>query len=239
LTYYGGVKGFLKRILRIVWKIIKWFFILSIASVILFRFVPPPFTPLMVIRTVQQMFDSEKKVRLSKQWVSLEEMSSAMPLAVMAAEDQKFEDHFGFDFEAIKKAEKYNERHHGKRMKGASTISQQTAKNVFLFPARSWLRKGFEVYFTFLIEVFWSKHRIMEVYLNEIEMGEGIYGAEAASQEYFNKPAKSLTIKQSSLIAAVLPNPRKWSPAKPTPYIERKSQRIIGFMSRLQADSFD
>lgn len=208
-------------------------------SVILFRFIPPPFTPLMVIRTTQQLFDSEKKVRLKKQWVSLEDMSSAMPLAVMAAEDQKFEEHFGFDFKAIEKAQKYNERHRGKRMKGASTISQQTAKNVFLFPARSWLRKGFEVYFTFLIEVFWSKHRIMEVYLNEIEMGDGIYGAEAAAQEYFNKPAKDLTIKQSALIAAVLPNPRKWSPAKPTAYIERKSQRIIGFMSRLQSDSFD
>jgi monofunctional glycosyltransferase len=233
------LKAFLKRIGKLLWKILKWFFILSIGSVILFRFIPPPFTPLMAIRTVQQLFDSEKKVRLSKKWVSLEEMSSALPLAVMAAEDQKFEEHFGFDFQAIEKAQKFNERHHGKRKKGASTISQQTAKNVFLFPARSWLRKGFEVYFTFLIEIFWSKHRIMEIYLNEIEMGEGIYGAEAAAQEYFNKPAKKLTIKQSALLAAVLPNPRKWSPAKPPVFIERKSQRIIGFMSKLQSDSFD
>jgi monofunctional biosynthetic peptidoglycan transglycosylase len=233
------VKGFFKKILWLVWKIIKWFLILSIASVVLFRFVPPPFTPLMVIRTVQQVFDSEKKVRLSKQWVSLEKMSSALPLAVMAAEDQKFEEHFGFDFEAIRKAEKFNERHHGKRVKGASTISQQTAKNVFLFPARSWLRKGFEVYFTFLIEVFWNKRRIMEVYLNEIEMGDGIYGAEAAAQEYFNKPAEKLTIRQSALIAAILPNPRKWSASRPTPFIERKSQRIITFMSRLETDRFD
>jgi monofunctional biosynthetic peptidoglycan transglycosylase len=233
------VKGFFKKILWLVWKIIKWFLILSIASVVLFRFVPPPFTPLMVIRTVQQVFDSEKKVRLSKQWVSLEKMSSALPLAVMAAEDQKFEEHFGFDFEAIRKAEKFNERHHGKRVKGASTISQQTAKNVFLFPARSWLRKGFEVYFTFLIEVFWNKRRIMEVYLNEIEMGDGIYGAEAAAQEYFNKPAEKLTIRQSALIAAILPNPRKWSASMPTPFIERKSQRIITFMSRLETDRFD
>jgi monofunctional glycosyltransferase len=193
----------------------------------------------MIIRCGQQLFDKDKSVRLKKHWTPLEEMSSALPLAVMAAEDQKFEDHFGFDFEAIKKAGKYNERHHGKRMKGASTISQQTAKNVFLFPARSWLRKGFEVYFTFLIEVFWSKNRIMEMYLNVIEMGEGIYGAEAAAQYYFNKPAKKLSIKQSALIAAVLPNPRKWSPAKPTPYIDRKSQRIIIFMSRLQSDNFE
>jgi len=169
----------------------------------------------------------------------MDDMSPALPLAVMAAEDQKFEEHFGFDFDAIKKAEKYNERHHGKRVKGASTISQQTAKNVFLFPARSWLRKGFEVYFTFLIEIFWSKHRILEMYLNEIEMGEGIYGAEAAAQEYFHKPAKNLSIKQSALLAAVLPNPRKWSPAKPTSYIEAKSQRIIRFMSQLQVDMLD
>jgi monofunctional glycosyltransferase len=233
------LKPLLKNSLRFLLKLIKWFFILSIGSVILFRFVPPPFTPLMVIRCTQQLFDKDKKVRLSKDWVSLDEMSPAIPLAVMAAEDQKFEEHFGFDFDAIKKAGKYNDRHNGKRKKGASTISQQTAKNVFLFPARSWLRKGFEVYFTFLIEIFWSKYRIMEMYLNEIEMGEGIYGAEAAAQEYFHKPAKKLSIKQSALLAAVLPNPRKWSPAKPTAYIERKSQRIIRFMSRLNSDMLD
>jgi monofunctional glycosyltransferase len=228
-----------KRILRIALKVVKWFLILSIGGVILFRFIPPPFTPLMIIRCWQQLFDKNKDVRLKKQWLSLEEMSPALPLAVMAAEDQKFDDHFGFDFDAIKKAGRYNARHNGKRVKGASTITQQTAKNVFLFPARSWVRKGFEVYFTFLIEVFWSKHRIMEVYLNEIEMGEGIYGAEAAAQEYFHKPAKKLSIKQSALLAAVLPNPRKWSPARPTAYIERKSQRIIVFMSRLKSETFD
>jgi monofunctional biosynthetic peptidoglycan transglycosylase len=208
----------------------KWFFILSIVTVIIYRFVPPPFTPLMIIRCTQQLFDKDKHVRLSKDWVSLDEMSPALPLAVMAAEDQRFEEHFGFDFEAIKKAEQYNKLHHGKRVKGASTISQQTAKNVFLIPSRSWVRKGFEVYFTFLIELFWNKHRILEVYLNEIEMGEGIYGAEAAAQEYFHKPAKSLSIRQSALIASVLPNPRKWSPAKPSAFIERKSQRIILYM---------
>jgi monofunctional biosynthetic peptidoglycan transglycosylase len=233
------LKTFFKASLRIFWKILKWFLILSIASVVLFRFIPPPFTPLMLIRCTQQLFDNDKKVRLSKDWVSLSNMSPALPLAVMAAEDQKFEDHFGFDFEAIKKAEKFNERHHGKRVKGASTISQQTAKNLFLFPTRSWIRKGFEVYFTFLIEVIWNKRRIMEMYLNEIEMGEGIYGAEAAAQEYFHKPAKKLSIRESALLASVLPNPRKWSPAKPTPYIEHKSQRIITFMGRLDSGIFD
>ncbi len=161
-----------------------------------------------------------------------------MPLAVMAAEDQNFEEHFGFDFKAIKKAGEYNQHHKGKRLKGASTISQQTAKNVFLFPARSWVRKGFEVYFTFLIEVFWSKKRIMEVYLNVIETGEGIYGAEAAAKDYFKKPASRLSIREASLIAAVLPNPRFWNPSKPTPYIQRKSQRIMHFMSQLEAKDF-
>ena len=192
----------------------------------------------MLIRCEQQLFDPDKKVRLTKDWTSLEEMSSAMPLAVIAAEDQNFEEHFGFDFKAIKKAGEYNSRHKGKRVKGASTISQQTAKNVFLVPSRSWIRKGFEVYFTFLIEVFWSKKRIMEVYLNVIETGEGIYGTEAAAQEYFHKPAKKLSLREASLIAAVLPNPRKWSPAKPTPYIQKKSGRIMYFMSRLDAKDF-
>ena len=156
-----------------------------------------------------------------------------MSLAAMAAEDQKFEDHFGFDMEAIKKAEEYNAKHKGKKVHGASTISQQTAKNVFLFPSRSWIRKGFEVYFTFLIEIFWSKERIMEVYLNVIETGDGIYGAEAAAQEYFQKPAKKLSVREAALIAAILPNPRKWSPVHPSPFVQRKSQRIIQFMSDL------
>lgn len=224
--------------LKFLLRILKWFFILSIVSVVLFRFVPVPVTPLMIIRCTEQIFSKDKKVKLKKDWTSIDEISSAMPLAVIASEDQNFEEHFGFDFKAIKKATAYNERHKGKKLKGASTISQQTAKNVFLFPARSWLRKGFEVYFTFLIEVIWSKKRILEVYLNVIEMGEGIYGAEAASQEYFHKPAKNLSNREASLIAAVLPNPRKWSPAKPTPYIQRKSGRIMFFMSRLDAKDF-
>ena len=211
--------------------------VLSIASVILFRFVPIPFTPLMLIRCVEQKSDG-KDMKLRKDWTSIDEMSAAMPLAVIASEDQNFEEHFGFDMDAIRKAQAYNDRHKGKRMKGASTISQQTAKNVFLWPSRSWIRKGFEVYFTFLIELFWSKQRIMEVYLNVIEMGNGVYGTEAAAQEYFHKPAKKLSMREAALIAAVLPNPRKWSPAKPSAYIQRKSSRIIHFMSRLKLEDF-
>ena len=218
-----------QRIKRILIRMLLWFFGLSIGSVLLFRFVPVPFTPLMLIRVAEQVF-SDDKVRLMKDWTSLEKMGAQMPRAVIASEDQKFEEHLGFDFEAIKKANRYNERHKGKKVKGASTISQQTAKNVFLWPARSWVRKGFEVYFTFLIEVCWSKERIMEVYLNVIETGNGIYGAPAAASYYFHKPAAALSMKEAALIAAVLPNPRKWSPSRPTPYIQRKASRITRFM---------
>ncbi|TAH42059.1 MAG: monofunctional biosynthetic peptidoglycan transglycosylase [Bacteroidetes bacterium] len=228
----------IKRIKNILIKIFLWFVGLSVLSVILFRFVPVPVTPLMIIRCGEQIFEG-KELRLKKDWVSLNEMSAALPLAVIAAEDQNFEEHFGFDMEAIAKARKYNEKHPGKRLKGASTISQQTAKNVFLWPSRSWVRKGFEVYFTFLIELFWSKERIMEVYLNVIEMGDGIYGAEAASQKFFKKKASKLSMHESALIAAVLPNPRKWSPARPSLYIQKKSLRIVKNIGRMNFKSFN
>ena len=227
----------LKRIFRILFKACLWFIAISIVSVLFFRFVPIPITPLMLIRCVEQKWDG-KEMKLKKDWVPLEKISSAMPLAVIAAEDQKFEEHFGFDLEAIKKAEKYNKRHQGKKTKGASTISQQTAKNVFLWPNRSWVRKGFEVYFTFLIEIFWSKQRIMEVYLNVIEMGNGVYGVEAAAQEYFHKPASKLSVREAALIAAILPSPLKWSPVKPNARVQKKASRIMHFISRLKLDDF-
>ena len=227
----------LKKILRILFKTALWFFAISILSVIIFRFVPIPVTPLMLIRCVEQKWDG-KEMKLKKDWVSLDKISSAMPLAVIAAEDQKFEEHFGFDLEAIRKAENYNKKHQGKRMKGASTISQQMAKNVFLWQGRNWIRKGFEVYFTFLIEIFWSKQRIMEVYLNVIEMGNGIYGVEAAAQEYFHKPASKLSVREASLIAAILPSPLKWSPVKPNARVQKKAGRIMHFISRLKLEDF-
>ncbi|MFN8165841.1 MAG: monofunctional biosynthetic peptidoglycan transglycosylase [Bacteroidia bacterium] len=224
-----------------IWKVFKriviWFFILSVFSVILFRFVPVPLTPLMLIRCVEQKFDG-RPMQMQKDWVPLEQISPAMPLAAIAAEDQNFEDHFGFDLKAIQKAEKYNEKHKGKRLKGASTISQQTSKNVFLWPSRSYIRKGFEVYFTFLIEVFWSKKRIMEVYLNVIEMGDGIYGIEAASQSYFHKPAAKLSVREAAMIAAIFPNPRKLNPVYPDARTALKGSRIVHFMSRLKLEDF-
>jgi monofunctional biosynthetic peptidoglycan transglycosylase len=231
------VKIYLKWIWKIFLKTIIWFLVLSIFSVILFRFIPIPVTPLMLIRCIEQKSDG-KEMKLNKEWVAIEKISPVMPLAVMAAEDQNFEEHFGFDLDAIKKAEEYNEKHKGKRMKGASTITQQTAKNVFLWPSRSWIRKGFEVYFTFLIEIFWSKKRIMEVYLNVIETGNGIYGVEAASQYYYHKSSSKLNIHEASRLAAILPDPRNWNPVQATPRVVRKSQRIIRFMANLKTENF-
>lgn len=209
-------------------KVTLWFLAISICSVILFRFVPVPITPLMVIRCVQQKANN-KPVILKKEWAPLEHISNAMQLAVVCAEDQNFLKHNGFDFGAIEKAMEHNKSNRRKR--GASTISQQTAKNVFLWPQRSWIRKIFEVYFTFLIELLWDKERIMEVYLNVAEMGNGVYGAEAASQLYFYKSAKSLTPAESALIAAALPNPRKYKVKKPGGYVQKRQVWIIQQMN--------
>ncbi|ERM84062.1 hypothetical protein P872_00710 [Rhodonellum psychrophilum GCM71 = DSM 17998] len=190
----------------------------------------------MAIRWVEQVFDKEKEVRFKKDWVSIDKISRHMPQAVVAAEDQKFLDHFGFDREAMEKAWEGNKK--GKRIKGASTITQQTAKNVFLWPGRNLIRKGLEAYFTILIEVLWSKERIMEVYLNVIEMGEGIYGIEAAAQTYYKKPAAKLSRQEAAMIAAVLPNPRRWSPARPTPYIYGRQSWILRQMNNINPVGF-
>lgn len=206
----------LQKIWRFTWKAALWFFGISIFSVIVFRFVPVPVTILMLQRCVEQNIDGEPMV-MQKDWVSLDKISNNLQLAVVTSEDQQFLWHNGFDFEAIEKAQKYNEKQKKRKRpktRGASTISQQTAKNVFLFPQRSYIRKGLEVYFTALIELLWSKERIMEVYLNVIEMGDGIYGAEAAAQYYFHKPASKLTAAEAAGIAACLPNPRKYRPTR-------------------------
>ncbi|MDP3353166.1 MAG: monofunctional biosynthetic peptidoglycan transglycosylase, partial [Flavobacteriaceae bacterium] len=212
------MSNFFKKIKTWFIKAIIFFLIASVSSTILFRWIPIPFTPLMIIRSVEQLADGEKAV-LSHQWVSLDKISNNLAKAVIVSEDQKFIEHFGFDFEAIEKAFEGNQK--GKKIKGGSTITQQTAKNVFLWPQRSYIRKGFEMYFTFLIEVFWSKERILEVYLNSIEMGNGVYGAEAAAQHWFRKPASKLTKYESAAIAAILPNPRKYKAKGSSNYVER------------------
>jgi len=214
-------------------NIVIAFFALSILGVILFRWLPIPFTWLMVDRAIEQKWNG-KPIVLQKEWVPIDQISDYLILAVVCSEDNKFEEHNGFDFNAIEKVIEQNKklRKKGKPIKGASTISQQVAKNVFLYPSRSWIRKGFEVYFTILIELFWSKERIMEVYLNIIEMGDGIYGAQAASYIYFGKKAIDLKPSEAALIAAVLPNPRKWSPRYPDSYIVKKKNRILNLMNK-------
>jgi len=214
----------MKKFWSFIKKVILYFFIISISTTIIYRFVPPPVTFLMLQRVVEQKIDGEE-IKLRKNWVPIEDISTFMQRAVIASEDQHFISHWGFDLEAIEKAYKSNKK--GKRIKGGSTITQQTAKNVFLWPARSYLRKALEAYFTLLIELFWSKERILEVYLNSIEMGDGVYGIEAASHYYFNKPAKDLSKRESAAIAAILPNPLKWSASKPNAYIQKRQFRIL------------
>ena len=204
------------------------FFLGSIGSVLFYRFAPVPLTPLMMIRSVQFLGRGEWP-SLRKDWVSLVNIAPSMQKAVLKAEDARFFEHHGFDYEAIEKAMKYNRTH--KKVKGASTISQQTAKNVFLWPHRDWIRKGLEAYFTVLIEFIWPKERIMEVYLNVIETGPGVYGVEAASQKYFKQSAKNISPSQASLIAAVLPNPQKFRIDRPSNYILKRQSRILSRVS--------
>lgn len=218
------MKPYFRRLKNWILKIAISFIVISVVTVILFRWIPVPFTPLMVIRSVEQLADGEKAV-LSHRWVSLDKISNNLAKAVIVSEDQKFIEHFGFDFEAIEKAFVGNKK--GRKIKGGSTITQQTAKNVFLWPQRSYIRKGFEMYFAFLIEIFWSKERILEVYLNSIEMGNGVYGAEAAAQHWFRKPAAKLTKYEAASIAAILPNPRKYKATGSSNYVERRKNWII------------
>lgn len=221
LTFFQKVKKF-------GYRIIKWFFILSIGSVIFFRFVPVPFTPLMVSRAIDNALAGETII-WSHDWVPLNEISPYLPQAVVASEDNLFLTHYGFDFDAIQKAIKTNKK--GKRIVGGSTISQQTAKNVFLWQGRSFVRKGLEAYFTALIELLWSKERIMEVYLNSIEMGKGVYGAQAAAQHWYQKPASKLTKMEAAGIAAILPNPRKYKASNSSAYITRRKAKIARLMN--------
>lgn len=213
-----------------------WFFAITVLWVIVYRFVNPPVTWLMIQRGFERKADG-KDWKIDKEWRNFDELSTNLKYAAMAGEDANFLHHWGFDTKSIQKA--YEKNQSGKPMRGGSTISQQTAKNVFLWPGRSWVRKGFEAYFTVLIEIFWSKKRILEVYLNVIEMGDGIYGAEAATRFYYRKPATQLSKRQAALLIAVLPNPRRWTPAKPTPYIYKKQYLILRNMRRIRNLKFE
>lgn len=215
-------------------KLLRWivllFFGSTILAVLVYKWCPVYVTPLMVIRCAQQVSHGEK-IRLKHHWVPLDSMSIYMPVAVMASEDQRFLTHNGFDFIEINKTIK--ERKSGKRFRGGSTISQQTAKNVFLWPKQSWVRKGLEAYFTVLIELIWGKERIMEVYLNSIEMGDGIYGAEAVAQQHFGRRAITLTRPNCALIAATLPNPLKYSSKEPSSYMLKRQTAIMAQMRHI------
>ena len=217
-------------VLTFIKKTIKWivvaFFASTILSVVALRWVPVWFTPLMFIRLAQQSA-ADQPMTLHHHWVPLDEISPSLPVAVIASEDARFMEHNGFDYKAIEQAAIRNMKHPEKVKHGASTISQQTAKNVFLWPGRSWIRKGLEVYFTVLIEFMWSKERIMEVYLNSIEMGNGIYGASAVAEYHFHTTADQLSRQQCALIAVSLPNPRRMNSANPSSYMRRRQQRIL------------
>jgi len=214
-----------KRLAKFIFKLLLWFVTLSVLWVLLYKHAPVPYTGLMALRS----FEGGSGHVTKHEWVPIEEISEEIKLAVICAEDQRFMLHNGFDYEAIEKA--YKDNKDGKKLRGGSTISQQTAKNVFLWPQRSWLRKGLETYFTVLIETFWSKERILEVYLNSIEMGEGVYGVEAAAQHWFNTSARDLSKHEAAAIAAILPNPRSFKASPRTSYIENRKKWVLRQMN--------
>jgi monofunctional biosynthetic peptidoglycan transglycosylase len=220
-----------KSLFSNLWHRVKRIFLLLFALhliyIILLRWIDPPFT-------ITQLSSWVSGDGLKRDYIDYDEMSPNIRLAVIASEDQLFPDHNGFDIENIKKALESNKKK--KRIRGASTISQQVAKNVFLWQGRSWFRKGLEVYFTFMIELIWSKERILEVYLNVAEMGKGIFGIEAAAQKYFKKPTSKLTRTEAAMIAACLPNPKKYVVNPPTRYISRRYPWILTQMNNLEGD---
>ncbi len=220
----------LKKITNVASRVLVYFLLVSVIWVIALRFINPPITLLMILRNIERKATG-KPFKTEKKWVKFEDINDSMKRAAVSAEDQLFLKHIGFDVKAIEKAFASNAK--GKKVKGGSTISQQTAKNVFLWPGRSYVRKGFEAYFTLLIEIFWSKERILEVYLNVIEMGDGIYGAEAAAQAYYHKSCTNLTKSEAALIAACFPNPLRWTPKNPTRYIRHRQYLILRNMKRL------
>ena len=216
-----------KKIGKILLKILLILIAITVLMTIVYRWVNPPITPLMVSRAVFDGYPIKKK------WIPIEDMPQSLLNCVVASEDNFFLSHYGIDFGAVEKAIEYNKKH--KKTRGASTVSQQTAKNVFLWQGRSWLRKGLEAYFTFLIETFWSKQRIMEVYLNSIEMGDGIYGVQACAEKNFDVDARNLTRSDCALIAATLPNPRRFSSKAPGPYMRKRLRQIETQMKHIPA----
>lgn len=221
------------------WKHLLWLPVLFVAGSVLqvavLRFIDPPLSTVMLWRYGEALGQGDWSYRLHYQWRDLDQMAPSLPISLVAAEDQRFPEHNGFDLQAIEKARDHNAR--GGRLRGASTISQQVAKNLFLWPGRNWLRKGVEVYFTLLIETLWPKQRILEVYLNIAELGPDTFGVEAAAQKFWHKPASKLTAREASLLAAVLPNPKRFRANAPSGYVYARAQWIEGQMSQLGLDT--
>lgn len=219
-------------------RLLLWFLLLffglTLLPVLLLRVVPAWTSSFMIHYQIERLTSERKLPALKHDWVSWKEIAPAAKLAVIASEDQNFSEHFGFDMEAIGKAVKHNKK--SRRKRGASTITQQLAKNLFLWPQRSWLRKGLEVGYTLLIELVWPKKRVLEVYLNVAEFGEGVYGVEAAAQKFFGKPASKLSGHEAALLAAVLPNPRRFRAAAPSGYVQNRAAWIQTQMNRLGPD---
>jgi monofunctional biosynthetic peptidoglycan transglycosylase len=223
-----NIKPFLPRLWKWVKRVFIWLFIAQLLYIVILKWINPPIT-------MTQFASWVSGHGLNRNYTGSKNISSNAKLAVIAAEDQLFPDHQGFDWKSIKKAMAYNKKKPG-RVHGASTISQQVAKNVFLWQGRSWIRKGLEVYFTSMIELIWGKKRILEVYLNVIEMGEGIFGIETAAKKYFNKPAKNLTRQEAAMIAACLPNPKRYTVKPLSVYVSSRSQWVLKQMNNLQSD---
>jgi monofunctional biosynthetic peptidoglycan transglycosylase len=221
-------KNFLQKLWQWTKRILIWLFIAQLFYIIILKWINPPIT-------ITQLSSWISGHGLKRDYVSRNAISPNMKLAAISSEDQLFPDHQGFDWKSIKKAMAYNQRKPG-RIRGASTISQQVAKNVFLWQGKGWIRKGLEVYFTFMIELVWGKKRILEMYLNVIEMGNGIFGAEMAAQKYFNKPAKNLTRQEAAMIAACLPNPKRWKVKPLSNYVAARSGWVMQQMGFLEPD---
>lgn len=232
VTYHSAKSWTLKGLLMLAYA----FILTSILGVFIYRWVNPNLTMLMVIRHYEFLFDG-KSSSIQKDWESIDNISPNMVLAAVAAEDSKFLSHWGFDFELIREAMKHNQR--STRIKGASTISQQTAKNIFLWPRRSWVRKGFEAYFTVIMETLWPKKRIMEVYLNIVEFGKGVYGVEEAAQKFYRKPAVRLNRLEAAMLTSVLPRPSVRNPANPSSYMYQYQARVLWGMSSIVSVDFD
>lgn len=220
-----------RRLLKLLFLGILLVLVLSMLEVLLIRFVNPPFTAYMAWRHVKSLVSSDPPVRLRQEWKELETISPYLRQAVLAGEDQRFLSHRGFDFVELENAVK--DALHAGRVRGASTITMQTARTVFLWPDRTWLRKALEAYYTLLVELFWDKRRILEVYLNTVDWGTGLMGAEAACRNYFGIGAEDVTRTQAALLAAILPNPHRWSPVHPGPRVRGRQGRILRDMPKM------